>query len=85
MAYTFVKANGGKIGNSICEDDQIDTAKAIEKKAADKGVKLVMATDVLAADDFSGMVLTNLLLSMKFLMDLKVLMLVLIQEKLLLM
>ncbi len=54
MAYTFVKANGGKIGNSICEDDQIDTAKAIEKKAADKGVKLVMATDVLAADDFSG-------------------------------
>ena len=54
MAYTFVKANGGKIGNSICEDDQIDTAKAIEKKAAEKGVKLVMATDVLAADDFSG-------------------------------
>ncbi len=54
MAYTFVKANGGKIGNSICEDDQIETAKAIEKKAADKGVKLVMATDVLVADDFSG-------------------------------
>ena len=54
MAYTFVKANGGKIGNSICEDDQIDTAKAIEKKAAEKDVKLVMATDVLAADDFSG-------------------------------
>lgn len=54
MAYTFVKANGGKIGNSICEDDQMDTAKAIEKKAAEKGVNLVMATDVLAADDFSG-------------------------------
>ena len=54
MAYTFVKANGGKIGNSICEDDQMEVAKAIEKKAADKGVKLVMATDVLAADDFSG-------------------------------
>ncbi len=54
MAYTFVKANGGKIGNSICEDDQIEVAKAIEKKAADKGVKLVMATDVLVADDFSG-------------------------------
>lgn len=54
MAYTFVKANGGKIGNSICEDDQMDTAKAIEKKAAEKGVKLIMATDVLAADDFSG-------------------------------
>ena len=54
MAYTFVKANGGKIGNSICEDDQLDVAKAIEKKAADKGVKLVMATDVLVTDDFSG-------------------------------
>ncbi len=54
MAYTFVKANGGKIGNSICEDDQLDVAKAIEKKAAEKGVKLVMATDVLVTDDFSG-------------------------------
>ena len=54
MAYTFVKANGGKIGNSICEDDQIEVAKAIEAKAAAKGVKLVMATDVLATDDFSG-------------------------------
>ena len=54
MAYTFVKANGGKIGNSICEDDQMDVAKVIEKKAADKGVKIVMATDVLATDDFSG-------------------------------
>ena len=54
MAYTFVKANGGKIGNSICEDDQMDVAKAIEAKAAAKGVKLVMATDVLATDDFSG-------------------------------
>ena len=54
MAYTFVKANGGKIGNSICEDDQMEVAKAIEAKAAQKGVKLVMATDVLAADDFSG-------------------------------
>lgn len=54
MAYTFVKANGGKIGNSICEDDQLEVAKAIEAKAAAKGVKLVMATDVLVTDDFSG-------------------------------
>ncbi len=54
MAYTFVKANGGKIGNSICEDDQLDVARAIEKKAKDKGVNLVMATDVLVTDDFSG-------------------------------
>jgi len=54
MAYTFVKANGGKIGTSICEDDQLETALAIEKKAQEKGVKLVMATDVLVTDDFSG-------------------------------
>ena len=54
MAYTFVKANGGKIGNSICEDDQLDVARAIEKKAQEKGVNLVMATDVLVTDDFSG-------------------------------
>lgn len=54
MAYTFVKANGGKIGNSICEDDQLDVARAIEKKAKEKGVKLVMATDVLVTNDFSG-------------------------------
>ena len=54
MAYTFVKARGGKIGNSICEDDQLDVANAIVKKAQEKGVKLVMATDVLVTDDFSG-------------------------------
>jgi len=54
MAYTFVKANGGKIGTSICEDDQLETALAIEKKAKEKGVNLVMATDVLVTDDFSG-------------------------------
>jgi phosphoglycerate kinase len=54
MAYTFIKANGGKIGTSICEDDQLETALAIEKKAQEKGVKLVMATDVLVTDDFSG-------------------------------
>lgn len=54
MTYTFVKANGGKVGNSICEDDFIETAKAIEKKAKEKGVKIIMATDVLAADSFSN-------------------------------
>ncbi len=54
MAYTFVKANGGKIGDSICEDDQLETAKAIEAKAKAKGVKLVLATDVLVTNDFSG-------------------------------
>ncbi len=54
MAYTFVKANGGKIGNSICEDDQLETAKAIEAKAKAKGVNLILATDVLVTNDFSG-------------------------------
>lgn len=54
MTYTFVKANGGKVGDSICEDDFLETAKNIEKLAKEKGVKLVMATDVLAADDFSN-------------------------------
>ena len=53
MTYTFVKADGFSVGNSICEEDQIDTAKAIVKKAAEKGVKLVMADDVLISDDFS--------------------------------
>jgi len=54
MAYTFVKANGGSIGCSICEPDMIDIAKEVEKKAAAKGVKIVMAKDVLITDDFSG-------------------------------
>jgi phosphoglycerate kinase len=53
MTYTFVKAHGGNVGNSICEPDYLDTALAIEKKAAEKGVKIFMATDVVAADDFS--------------------------------
>lgn len=68
MAYTFVKANGGNIGNSICEDDQLEVAKAIEKKAADKGVKLVMATDVLVTDDFSGNG-TNKVVDIKYIPD----------------
>ncbi len=54
MTYTFVKANGGKVGDSICEDDYIETAKNIEKLAKEKGVNLVIATDVLAADAFSN-------------------------------
>lgn len=53
MTYTFVKAEGFSVGNSICEDDQIDTAKAIVAKAKAKGVNLVMTDDVLIADAFS--------------------------------
>ncbi len=53
MTYTFVKAQGGNIGKSICEDDLLDTAKNLIQKAEEKGVKLHIATDALAADDFS--------------------------------
>lgn len=53
MTYTFVKANGGSVGNSICEDDFLETAKNIEKLAAEKGVNLIIASDVIAADAFS--------------------------------
>jgi len=54
MTYTFVKANGGTIGDSICEDDYLETARTIEKVAAQKGVNLIMAVDVVAADSFSN-------------------------------
>lgn len=54
MTFTFVKANGGSIGNSICEDEFIETALRIQKIAKEKGVNLVMAHDVLAADAFSN-------------------------------
>ena len=53
MVYTFIKANGGKIGDSIHEDDQMDIALEIEKKAKEKGVNLILAKDVLEADEFS--------------------------------
>jgi phosphoglycerate kinase len=53
MTFTFVKANGGQVGNSICEDDFLETAKNIQKLATEKGVNLIIATDVIVADDFS--------------------------------
>ncbi len=54
MTYTFMKALGGKVGNSICEDDKLDLALDIIKKAKEKGVNLVLATDTKAADAFSN-------------------------------
>lgn len=54
MTYTFSKAQGGQIGKSICEDDKLDVALDVMKKAADKGVNLVLATDCIAGDDFSN-------------------------------
>lgn len=54
MTYTFAKAQGGKVGNSICEDDKLDLALDIIKKAKEKGVNLVLGTDCVAADAFSN-------------------------------
>ena len=54
MIYTFIKALGGKIGNSICEDDQIETAKTIIAKAEAKGIDLDLRREVVVADNFSN-------------------------------
>lgn len=54
MTYTFVKAQGGKVGDSICEDDKMDLAMEILKQAKEKGVNVHIPVDVLAADDFSN-------------------------------
>ncbi len=54
MVYTFVKAQGGKIGNSLCEDDQMELALNIMKKAEEKGVKLYFSKEVVIADAFSN-------------------------------
>ncbi|MBR8773865.1 Phosphoglycerate kinase [Porphyromonas levii] len=54
MVYTFMKARGGKIGNSICEDDKLDLALEIERKAKEKGVNLVLGVDSVIGDDFSN-------------------------------
>ena len=54
MSYTFIKAQGGKIGNSICEDDKQELALEILKKAEAKGVKIHLPVDVVAVDDFDN-------------------------------
>ena len=54
MTYTFAKACGGKIGNSICEDDKLDVALAVIEKAKENGVNLVLGTDCIAADAFAN-------------------------------
>ena len=53
MTYTFMAAQGGKVGRSICEPDQFDTARAILEKAKAKRIELLLAQDALIADDFS--------------------------------
>lgn len=54
MTYTFTKAKGGNIGLSICESDKLDLALDLMKKAEEKGVNLVLATDAKIADSFSN-------------------------------
>ena len=54
MTYTFAKAQGGKIGKSICEEDKLDVALDVIKKAKENNVKLVLGTDSIIADDFKN-------------------------------
>ena len=54
MTFTFVKALGGSVGDSICEDDKMELALEILEKAAAKNVQIHLPVDVLAADDFSN-------------------------------
>ena len=54
MAFTFEKAKGGKIGNSLCEDDKLDLAKEIMAKAKANNVNLVLASDAKVGDSFSN-------------------------------
>ncbi len=54
MTYTFFKAEGGNIGNSLCEDDKLDLAREIVEKAKKNGVRLVLSSDSKIADAFSN-------------------------------
>ena len=54
MTYTFAKAQGGKIGDSICEEDKLQLALDIIAKAKEKGVNLILGSDCVAADSFSN-------------------------------
>ena len=54
MAYTFMKAGGGKIGNSLCEEDRLQTATDLLKKAEAKGVCIHLPSDSIIADKFAA-------------------------------
>ncbi|MGB2128909.1 MAG: phosphoglycerate kinase [Flavicella sp.] len=54
MSYTFAKAAGGKIGQSLCEDDKLEYVVELQAKAKAKGVNLIFPVDSLIADDFSN-------------------------------
>ena len=63
MTYTFMKAQGGTVGNSICEDDKLDLALDIMRQAEEKGVKLVLPIDSKVADAFDNDANTKFCLS----------------------
>ena len=54
MAYTFLKAQGGKIGSSLCEEDKLDLANQVLEKAKNKGVSMLLPFDSVVADQFSN-------------------------------
>lgn len=54
MSYTFAKADGGSIGDSLCENDKLEFVKELQKKAEAKGVKMIFPKDTVCADDFSN-------------------------------
>jgi len=60
MTYTFIKARGGEIGNSLCEEDKLDVAARLVKKAAEKGVNLLLPVDQVLADKFDNEAHTEL-------------------------
>ena len=60
MTYTFIKAKGGKIGKSLCEEDKLDLALKIIEKAKEKGVNLYLPVDSLNADKFENEANTNI-------------------------
>src|SRR6478752_2006576 len=64
MAYTFFKAQGGNIGNSLVEADRIDTAKDLLEKAKSKGVNIVLPEDSVIADKFAADANTQISLNM---------------------
>ena len=61
MSFTFIKAQGGQIGNSICEDDKMELALEILKQAKAKGVEVHIPVDVIAADGFSNTANTQII------------------------
>jgi phosphoglycerate kinase len=63
MAYTFFKALGGQIGNSLCEDDRVEAARNLLHKAREKGVNILLPVDSIVADKFSAEAQTQICIS----------------------